>query len=50
MMVRPLWPSLYGLRRERAAIPPDGSEFRMPKIEIVDVNFEDVTPKRIENE
>jgi len=30
-------------------IPPDESEFRMPKIEIVkDISYEDVTPKRIE--
>lgn len=31
-------------------IPPDEGEFKMPIIEIVDVPFEDVTPKRIENE
>lgn len=30
-------------------IPPDESEFKMPKIEIVkDIPYEDVTPKRIE--
>ena len=30
-------------------IPPDESEFKMPKIEIVkDISYEDVTPKRIE--
>lgn len=31
-------------------IPPDEDEFKMPVIEIVDIPFEDVTPKRIENE
>ena len=30
-------------------VPPDESEFKMPKIEIVkDIEYEDVTPKRIE--
>ena len=30
-------------------LPPDESEFKMPKIEIVkDISYEDVTPKRIE--
>ncbi len=30
-------------------VPPDESEFKMPKIEIVkDIDYEDVTPKRIE--
>jgi len=32
-------------------IPPDEGEFKMPVIEIVkDIDYEDVTPKRIENE
>ena len=31
-------------------VPPDESEFKMPKIEIVDADYEDVTPKRLENE
>ena len=32
-------------------IPPDESEFKMPIIEIVkDIDYEDVTPKRLENE
>jgi len=32
-------------------IPPDEGVFKMPVIEIVkDISFEDVTPKRIENE
>jgi len=32
-------------------IPPDEGVFKMPKIEIVkDISYEDVTPKRIENE
>lgn len=32
-------------------IPPDESEFKMPVIEIVkDIDYEDVTSKRIENE
>ena len=31
-------------------LPPDEGEFKMPIIEIVDADYVDVTPKRIENE
>lgn len=31
-------------------LPPDESEFKMPTIEIVDTEYEEIKPKRIENE